>query len=81
MSSTRYVAARLATPIETISCGDGVLNEDEIPSTIKTIWKQYDKNGDDLLSLDEYKALYRDVTSQMGGGGNAGITRGGLTAP
>jgi Ca2+-binding EF-hand superfamily protein len=47
---------------------NGYLTEDQIPSNVKAIWRQYDTNQDGVLDLEEYKALFSDVA----GGGNAG---------
>jgi Ca2+-binding EF-hand superfamily protein len=57
--------------------GDGFLTEDEIMAMkggLKDVWKQYDKNNDGKIDLEEYKAYMRD---RMGGGNNA-TDQGGL---
>ena len=52
--------------------GDNYLNPDEMTSQLKAVWKKYDRDGNNLLDVEEYKGYWREVSSTASIGGGKG---------
>jgi Ca2+-binding EF-hand superfamily protein len=52
--------------------GDGKLNEEEMPPRLKFQLKRWDKDGDGLIDINEYREYFAAQLSGGGGGGGPG---------
>jgi len=58
--------------------GDGLLNYDEMPESLRAERDKWDTNKDGFIDLNEYKAYFQAVIQQQNGGGNPNWQGGGI---